>query len=625
MKLQLPPRHNPRMQQGRQYSSRTGLLCLVLLGVLLMGWAASSMAAWSWTSLVRPPAGAGAAPGNEEFLPVEQAFRLETEQRADTILLHWRIAEGYYLYRNRLAFALPPGSPLVLGTPRIPPGQPKDDPFLGRTIVFHDQLTVTIPVRTAKPGQKLGGGDISLTVRYQGCAAKGLCYPPQQVAIALRPTGTPGLNQPQPRQEAALASRTPDTDDNQALRLLEGGSWWLLPTFVGFGVLLSLTPCVWPMIPLLLRISATETAGRRRGLAGVGAYVLGMACAYGMLGVVAGYTGSNLQFAWQSPLVLAGSAVLLVLLACGSFGLFTLQMPPSWQSRLHQLATLPTAGRLGAIWLIGLISAWIAGPCVTPALAGAMLYITRTGDMVLGASALFALGLGMGIPLLAMALLGERWLPRSGPWMRGINHVIGLLLLGGAVLLVQRILPPWGVSLAALSWLVALAVLLMRHLPVKVAMGATSAAMLGVGLWQWPELASLPSSIEHQAPRHDPSPFRAVDNLAQLQHVLQDAERTRQPVMLDIYADWCTACQAMERRVFADATVRETLHDVIWLRSDITANTAAHRELLQHLGIVGPPTVLFFLPGRHETPLRLVGEMGNDAFLQQARPLLNHG
>lgn len=617
MKLQLISWNVPRSRRGAQGSPCTGVLRAFLVGIMLLvlGWTAPGMAAWSWTSLAKP--------ADEAFLPAEQAFRLETEQRDDVIILRWRIAESYYLYRDRLAFALPPGAPLALGTPQIPPGQPKDDPFLGHTAVFRDQLTITIPISKQAASQNIATENVPLAVRYQGCAAKGLCYPPQEVTITLRQTGNMAVG-PTQSSQAALPQNThgPD-DDNQALRLLEGNPWWLLPAFVGFGVLLSLTPCIWPMVPLLLRITATENIERRRGFAGAGAYVLGMACAYGMLGVVAGFSGSNLQFAFQHPLVLGGSAVLLVLLACGSFGLVTLQMPPAWQSRLHHLASLPTAGRLGAIWLIGLISAWIAGPCVTPALAGAMLYIARTGNTMLGAGALFALGLGMGMPLLAMALLGERWLPRAGPWMHAINHVVGLLLLGGAVLLVQRILPSWGVSLAALLWLAALGVLLLRHLPARVAMGATSAAMLGVGLWQWPQLSSLSLPGQH-APHRTPSRFVAIDSLAQLQHALQEAERARRPVMLDIYADWCTACQAMERHVFADTAVRKALVDVMWLRSDITANTAAHRALLRHLDVIGPPTVLFFAPGRPETPRRLVGEITKDTFLQQAKSLA-HG
>ena len=594
----------------------------LLQGVLLLAWMTPGMAAWSWTSLAKP--------AEESFLPAEQAFRLESEQRHDRVILRWQIAQGYYLYRDRLSFALSPeaaqasGAPYVLGTPQIPPGQPKDDPFLGLTAVFHNQLTVTIPIHKTTSSQKPPPQGISLVVRYQGCAAKGLCYPPQEVPITLQGQHGPVAPAPPTAQQAGLIrDQQPQTDDNQALRLLERGSWWLLLAFVGFGVLLSLTPCVWPMIPLLLRITATEHGRRRRSIAGAGAYVLGMACAYGLLGVVAGFTGSNLQFAWQHPLVLLGSALLLVLLACSSFGLFDLQLPPAWQTRLQHLAGMPAAGRLGATWLVGLISAWIAGPCVTPALAGAMLYITRSGDVLLGAAALFALGLGMGLPLLTMALLGERWLPRSGPWMRGVNHVIGLLLLGGAVLLVQRILPSWGVSLAALLWLVALGALVLRHLPARMAVGSLCVAILGIALWHWPQAFS-PTPAGPPA-QHQASPrFVAIDNLEQLQRALQQAKQERRAVMLDIYADWCTACQAMERRIFADATVHEALDDVVWLRSDITANTKAHRKMLQRLGVIGPPTVLFFPPGQQVAPQRLVGELDKETFLRRAQDLI-HG
>ncbi len=621
MELQLVScNDHPRSRRGGPLAPRglvrRAMLLAMILGILLLGWMTPGMAAWSWSSLAKP--------ADETFLPAEQAFHLETEQRDNNVILRWQIAEGYYLYRDRLSFALQPGAPFVLGPPQIPPGQPKDDPFLGHTAVFHNQLTVTIPIHRTASSQKPPRKDMSLVARYQGCAAKGLCYPPQEMSIALQLGHDPATPAPPTAQKARMIQgHQPQTDDNQALRLLEGGSWWLLPAFVGFGVLLSLTPCVWPMIPLLLRITATEHGRRRRSFAGAGAYVLGMACAYGLLGVVAGFTGSNLQFAWQHPLVLVGSALLLVLLACSSFGLFNLQVPPAWQTRLQQLAGLPAAGRLGATWLIGLISAWIAGPCVTPALAGAMLYITRTGDVMLGAGALFALGLGMGMPLLTMALLGERWLPRSGPWMRGVNHAIGLLLLGGAVLLVQRILPSWGISLVTLLWLMALGVLLLRHLPAKVAMGTISAVMSGIVLWQWPIPDSLsPPGIPAQY--HASSRFAAIDNLEQLQRALQQAAQEKRAVMLDIYADWCTACQTMERRVFADATVHRALGDVVWLRSDITANTPAHRALLQRLGVIGPPTVLFFTPGQQNAPQRLVGELNKDAFLRRVQPLI-HG
>ncbi len=578
-----------------------------------------------------PLEGGTSGANRDDLLPADEAFILGAERQADdTIVLHWSIAEDYYLYRDRSEFTLIDAGDASLGDPRHAPATEKDDPFFGRTAVYYQDASVRLPLQGELPD------DARLKVIYQGCNEPlGVCYPPTEQTLSL--AGMASAGSPPGADGAAGGSE----QGRIAAALADEGLWWTAIAFTGFGLLLTFTPCVLPMIPILSglvagrREAAAAAPGQARRAAALSAvFVLAMAATYAAVGVVVGLTGASIQPWFQQPLVLGVFAGLFVLLAAAMFGLFELQLPAGLRGAIEQRTRRLGGSTTGAVAL-GALSAIIVGPCVTPPLIGALLYIADTGDPVTGGVALFALGIGMGIPLILAGTAAGHWLPRSGAWMVVIRQAFGVLLLGVAIWLLGRVVPP-PVEMAL--W----AVLLIMT---GVQMGALSAAAAG---WPrvWKGLGAVLAlygalllvgaagggdsllrplqGVVATAERSEAVDFRTVDGAEGLQTALAEARRTERPAVLDVYADWCVACKELEAFTFPASAVQNALGDAMLLRADVTANDASDQALLNRFDLFGPPAVLFFdREGVERRGYRLVGFEGPERFSERIERALS--
>ena len=598
-----------------------------------------------------------AAQSESDFLAPEQAFVLEAAMAApDALVLHYRVAQGYYLYRERFALTPADGQAQWLGEPAYPKGEVKHDPVFDQDMeVYHHDLDIRVPL---KPG---AAGPWVLTVTNQGCADAGICYPPMDHAVTLTPAAGgyavagvdlakpgnggstaingangPGLSKPAaggapvdaPSALGALL-QAGDTGLAQAL----GGLGWLKTAgvFLVLGVLLSFTPCVLPMIPIVsaLVLGGTARRSRWRGLGLAAAYVLGMSVVYTVLGVAAGLSGAGLAAWLQTPWALAIFALLLALLALAMFDVYAFQMPTQAQAGLSAWANRMPGGRYAGALMMGAVSALIVGPCVAAPLAGALLYISRTGDVLLGGSALFALAWGMGVPLLAVGGSAGALLPRTGSWMESVKRLFGMLLLATAWWMLAPVLPGWTQMLGWAFLAVVSAVMLRAFdaLPAEAGVGRMFAKGLGLLLalagvvWlvgaasggrdvlQPLSQLSVPvragGVVSTAAQGGAPQPvFVAVRSTAELDAALA---RSDKPAMLDFYADWCVSCREMERYTFSDASVAARMGRVLLLRADVTGNTADDRALLKRFRLFGPPGTVFFAPGGRELATRVIG------------------
>lgn len=589
----------------------------------------------AWSSLCALPAWAAA-----DFLPPEQAFPVEASQAdGQHVRLRFDVAPGYYLYRERFAFEAVPAD-VRLDAPRLPPGKVKfDETFQKDVETYHGRVEVTVRVVAAPPV-------FLLKVTNQGCADQGLCYPPQQrywkVAVqegriasiaALSTADADAWHPPQALVTAlvdtgemppsTVAEPLASAPDRSLAGVLRGGqAWQVAGVFLLAGVLLAFTPCVLPMVPILSSIIVGQrrdgvAKGRALGLSAL--YVLGMALVYTVLGVLAGLAGEGLAARLQTPAVLISFALLLVVLSLSMFGLYELRLPVAWQTRLGARADRLGGGQALGVFAMGGLSALIVSPCVAAPLAGALLFISQTGHVLVGGMALFFLAVGMGLPLLLVGGSAERWLPRSGPWMVAIKQLFGVVLLGVAAWTVGPVLPPAGQMLmwAALACLFAgtvwpLAGLLGRSAAMLALLfGAAwviGAASGGRDVWQ---------PLGHLSTGTAPAttlPFQSIKTVEALDAALAAADR---PVMLDFYADWCVSCKEMERYTFSDPRVQAALSRMVLLRVDVTANDAADRALLKRFELFGPPGIVFFAPGGREVAgTRVIGYQDAETFLK---------
>lgn len=605
--------------------------------------------------------GAGAS---QDFLEPEQAFRHSARVLDErTLELRFEIADGYYMYREQFAFTAPAAT---LGPARIPPGQIKYDTTFEKDVESHrGELLIHLPVQAAPPE------GFRLVVRSQGCADLGLCYPPMEHEheVSLRAFGAaqdrvrllriddrsvggglgalsqglsalwgPAAQAPAggARSEALVNTPSP-VDASRIEAVLASGRWLpVVAMFFAAGVLLSLTPCVLPMLPILSSLivgqadAQARPVTRGRGLALAASYSLGMALVYTALGLAAGWAGEGLAATLQQPWVLALFAALLVALALSMFGFYELQLPGAWRERLVSASARTRGGRLWGVFVMGGLSALIVSPCVAAPLAGALVYISQTRDMGLGGVALFALAAGMSVPLLLLGASAGHWLPRSGAWMEQVKHFFGVLLLAVALWMLQSVLPGavnmllWGglllVSAAYLrvfdslhagarGWArffkgvgVVLAVLGVLQL-----VGAASG---GSDPWQ---------PLRHLAARGDTQAaagvrFQRVASVEELERVVAGAGR---PVMLDFYADWCVSCKEMENFTFSDPRVQAALSGALLLQADVTRNSPQDRALLRRFRLFGPPGIIFFdAQGREVEGVRVIGFQSAERFLQ---------
>ena len=574
---------------------------LLLIGLLSSGWTLTLPAAPAATSADALLGDLGLAPTKPHFLPAEQAFVLQTRQEGAHLRVQLTLADGYYLYRDKLSWQVSGGQ---LGEVALPAGERHEDEFFGQTQVFYQAVSFTIPLLAVPTGAQL-------TLGYQGCT-EGLCYPPVSQTIPLQavaaqsPTaeGTPAnqvrANTPEPTR--GVTDRLAD----QVQQALNSGTWAAAGIFLLLGLGLAFTPCMLPMYPILSAIilgRGSLSVGRALALSL--AYVQGMALTYTLVGLAVAALGASLQAWLQHPLVLTLFSLLFVLLAAAMFGAFELQLPANLQLRLHRLAGRSSAGSLPGVFTMGAISALICSPCTTAPLSGALLYVAQSGDRLLGATVLYALALGMGIPLLLLGTLGPRWLPRHGLWMQRVKVLFGFLLLSVPIILLARLLPEPLIRAAWLLLLIcSLGYLLLALLP-RSRLRLASLLLLPLLVWfGWQQLAPTTQALN----------FRAVASLGELQQELAAARARKQPVMVDFYADWCVACKQIDAETFSNAKVQAGLTPYLLLRADVTAPGKAQQELLQAMSIPGLPAILFF--GQPPHPLaRIDGFQPPEQFL----------
>ena len=595
--------------------------------------------------------------GQERILDADQAFQVIANMLDPlTLELRWTIAPGYYLYRDKFRLSVVDGPGVSIASIEIPPGEPKDDPTFGRQQVFHQATVITARLNRDPSAEQ----EVRIKADYQGCAEIGVCYPPlsQTLPVAL-PVYAPSLaaagpvkvESPRPPSTSALHATSPDPsrraesiepEQDRLARLLGEQRFWAIPAFFGFGLLLAFTPCVFPMIPILSSLIAGQgaTLTRRRALLLSLTYVLAMAATYTIAGVLAALLGQNLQIWFQNPWILAVFSGMFVVLALSMFGLYELQLPATLQNRLVDWSNQQRGGHHVGVAVMGLLSALIVGPCVAPPLIGVLTFIAVTGDLALGAAALFALSLGMGAPLLLIGASAGHWLPRAGHWMERIKAVFGVLLLAVALWLLDRILPATA-SMALWATLLIVTATYMGVLqPVAHGAPAWRTLIKGLGLvlliygilllvgvasggrdpWQPLRGVRLIASAAGEASATTESLFHPVKTMADVERAVRAANG--QPVMLDFYADWCVSCRELERETFTDPAVQATLAGMTVLRADVTANDDDDQALLKHFGIIGPPALLFFGPeGTERREYRRVGFIDATQFNQHVQGL----
>ena len=539
---------------------------------------------------------AAAAACAADLLEPEQAFRFSAREVDGAVEVRFAIADGYYLYRDRFRFAAT--GQAQLGKPEFPAALPHKDEFFGDMPIYRNQVSIRVPVQ--------GAGPYELKVVSQGCADAGVCYVPMESHATLRAAAAGAAGEP------SLSLYASDTD---IARLLQGNFALVLGGFLVLGLLLAFTPCMLPMIPILSGIIAGEGSGltKSRALALSLIYVLSMALTYALAGIGAAYAGSLVTTYLQNVWVLGAFALIFVLLALSMFGLYELRLPGFLHQRLYASQEQLRGGRIASVAAMGVFSAVIVSPCVSAPLAGTLLQISRTGDVVLGGAALFALATGMGLPLIAVGVSEGALLPKAGPWMVLVRKLFGVLLLAVALWIISPVLPAVLETLAWAALAIGAGAYLLRHGALGKIAGAAAlvagAVLIAVALTS--ERAAQPAT-----------PWVRVSSTAELDQKLRTAGR---PAMLDFYADWCVSCKEMEKFTLSDERVRKELANVLLLQADVTAANAADRELLKRFSLFGPPGIIFFdAEGREIPGLRVIGYQPPERFLKTLAAATRH-
>jgi thiol:disulfide interchange protein DsbD len=568
----------------------------------------------------------GPVSNEDQFLPVDQAFVFTAmPDGGDRVLLDWQVEPGYYLYRHRIsAKTATPG--FALGEITMPDGKKKTDEFFGDVEVYYDLLTATVPVTRPE-----GASSFELEVSYQGCADAGLCYPPvtRKVTITLPPPGTAS-----PREATPMVSE----QDRLSGLIADGSLLVVMASFFGFGLLLAFTPCVLPMIPILSGIIAGQGAAatpRRSFLLSV-VYVLGMALTYTAAGAAFAAAGQQAQAFFQQPWIIITFAALFVVLALAMFGLFDLKIPAALETRLAGVSGRQKSGSFVGTAIMGALSALVVTACVAPPMVAALAVIGQTGDVLRGSLALFAMGIGMGAPLLLVGVAGGRFLPHAGAWMTTVKALFGVLFLAVAVWMLERVLPG-SLTLALWALLVIVAGYYFGGFG-RTAAGSEASRLVAKGFGLAAIIWGVIMMLGAAAGGHDPLqplrgvalpglggstasasaeslPFRMVASIEDLDRELAAAKAAGQPAMLDFYADWCVSCKEMEKYTFSVPEVQSDLAGFVLLKADVTANNEADQALFRRFGVYGPPTTAFFsAEGRECRPFRLVGFVNADDF-----------
>ncbi|MEQ1485705.1 protein-disulfide reductase DsbD [Methyloglobulus sp.] len=567
-----------------------------------------------------------------ELLPPDQAFQFSvTVKGPSTLHVSWLPTEGYYLYREKFKLELIGSDKVKLGAYSLPNGTPKEDEAFGHVEIFHSEVAVDVPlIRSDTAPQQ-----IKLKAYYQGCADRGVCYPPMDKTVE--------LELPQAASMSSAGNSTqptaPLSEQDQITQSLHDDSLWgTLVSFFGFGLLLSLTPCVFPMIPILSGI----IVGRGHNITTARAfllslsYVVASAFTYTIFGVLAALFGSNLQAAFQEPWIIALFSGIFVLLSLSMFGFYNLDLPDFIRAKLHNSSEKHRDGSMLGAAIMGALSSLIVGPCVAAPLAGALIYIGQTGDAVLGGSALFVMGMGMGVPLLLVGASAGKLLPKAGSWLNATKAVFGVMMLGVAVWMLSRILPPEIIMLlwALLLILPAIYLNAVDSLPEHSSGWHKLWKGVGITLLAYGLLLLIGFSIGNTNPlkplqgfgvtaanaSEQGLSFERVSSLAELEVRIKQANANNQPVMLDFYADWCISCKEMEAYTFTDAKVKQTLAGFVLLQADVTKQSGADKTLLAKFNLIGPPAILFFNGNEQETKsLRVIGYQDALTFIKTLR------
>ena len=562
----------------------------------------------------------------DDLLPEDQAFQFfATVKDPNTLHVNWVIADGYYLYKEKTKLALTDTSSVQLGTYKIPKGIPFHDEAFGQVSIFYNELGFDVPIiRTSKSPQT-----ITILANYQGCAEIGVCYPPMESKIELQ------------LPEALTVSAKPTSkvklsEQDQIFQSLQSDSLGLtLLSFFGFGLLLAFTPCIFPMIPILsgIIVGQGESVTTRKAFLLSLSYVFASALTYTVFGILAALFGSNLQVIFQEPWIIALFSGIFILLSFSMFGFYNLELPKSFQSKVHNSSDSHRDGSYLGAAIMGALSSLIVGPCVAAPLAGALIYIGQTGDVVLGGSALFVMGFAMGSPLLLLGASAGSLLPKAGGWLNSTKAIFGVLMLAVSVWMLSRIIPA-SVTMFLSACLLIIPAIYLRaidHLPEQLSGWYKLWKGLGVIMLIYGVLLLIGLSMGNNNPlqplkglgngasiaeQHEGLNFQQVTSLSDLDRVLEQAKTNNKMVMLDFYADWCISCKEMEAYTFTDEKVKNKLSGFVLIQADVTKNNADDQALLKHFNLIGPPAILFFGPDKQERKAsRVIGYQKTDVFL----------
>ena len=608
-----------------------------LVSMLLLSQLASTQLSYAQESLF-DTSSSSLFSNDDEFLTVEEAFVFDFFQKRDKLEVTFNIQEGYYLYRHQFKVSAENAD---ITPVELPAGIEHEDEFFGVQQIFKDSLEFVVDINQAD-----ANGVIS--IRYQGCAEKGLCYPPTTKKIdlsAVTASSDAVLNALASEPTSTQVSATQTTDAKAATdgesseqfkladMLASGNVWITLIAFFGGGLLLSFTPCVFPMYPILtgIIVGQGDNLSTKRAFSLSFFYVQGMAITYTLLGVVVALAGAQFQAMFQHPAVLIALSILFIFLALSMFGVFNLALPSSWQNKLNNLSNQQKSGSYKGVVAMGAISGLVASPCTTAPLTGALIYISQSGDIVLGASALYALSLGMGLPLLVLGSSGGKILPKAGNWMTVIKNIFGFLLLAVPVFLIERFIPA---AAANVLW----ALLILSTATYFYVANSDSTKNFWFGLRSMIIFVMMffganllyqtvfPSAVSHQtaAESHEQH-FTKVANLAELQSAVKEANANGKTVMLDLYADWCIACKEFEKYTFPTPQVQQALANSVLIQIDLTdTGSESSVELMGHFEVFGLPSILFFDLNGNELDLkRVTGFMGADEFAAHVNSTFN--
>ncbi len=569
-------------------------------------------------ALFKPKATEGA------LLPAQQAFRFfAAVNEVGKLKVSWEIAPGYYLYREKIRLELSDSTGSRLGDYTIPRGTPIHDEAFGQVEIFHEQLSFELPVLRTQPTAQT----VTLLAHFQGCADRGVCYPPMSQKIDLELPAAP-INE-------ALVTPVLSEQDQIVTALKQDSLAITLLSFFGFGLLLSLTPCIFPMIPILSGIivgHGNRITTTRAFLLSL-SYVIASALTYTVFGIIAALFGGNLQTTFQQPWIIILFSSVFVLLSLSMFGFYELEIPNSLKTKLHNSSVRHRDGSLWGAAIMGALSSLIVGPCVAAPLAGALIYIGQTGNAVLGGSALFAMGLGMGVPLLLLGASAGKLLPKAGTWLYATKAVFGVIMLAVAVWMLTRILPPAIIIVLWAMLLILPAIYLKAIDPLPEQCSGWHKLWKGIGLMMlaYGLLLLIGFSMGNNNPlkplqglgvnnaqaAEQGLIFKRVASLAALETEIEQASANHQTVMLDFYADWCISCKEMEAYTFTDPKVKQALAGVVLLQADVTNNNADDLALLTKFKLIGPPAILFFgSDGKENTAQRVIGYQDAETFIK---------